>query len=222
MTTYQALITERHEMEWERPGFYRRPGDPTPTPAEIEAWQREVHDIRRRNCARAVACSFPRRAVEAAIAADESAPAIAQMRAWVATDGICVLAGPTGVGKTVGATWWAMRQQHSKGSYIAAPLFVTADAFFRAARWSEDRERWRSAPTLIVDDLGLEPQSDAVTADFDVLVDRFYAERGRLVLTTNLTAAQFRERYGARAHDRLREAGEWLSIVGPSLRRRSA
>lgn len=162
--------------------------------------------------------TFPARALGVARHADTSTPAIAQLEAWSAGrhDGIAVVAGPIGTGKTVAAAWLALQQ--AGGS---APTFLRAAEFAASSRYdAEARARWRDSTWLALDDLGAE-YSDAkgsFRTDLDELVDVFYAERRTLIITTNLTTADFRSRYGERIVDRLKECGSWLTIAGRSLR----
>lgn len=159
---------------------------------------------------------FPRRAVEAALVARTEEPALAAVARWSAqcpTDGLAVLSGSPGCGKTVAATWWGMR---------AGAVCVRASAFAASSRYdAETRDRWRNASALVLDDLGTE-YADAkgnFLADLDDLIDAHYGNRSRLLITTNCTAADFRSRYGERIADRLRECGRWLSVAGGSLRK---
>lgn len=160
---------------------------------------------------------FPARAFESACAPDLEAPALAQLRAWAAThtEGLAVLAGAPGCGKTTAATWWAL-QQHD------APAFMRATELAAASRYdSAARARWAAANALVLDDLGAEYSDPrgSFRVELDELVDVFYAGKRRLIITTNCGADEFRARYGERVVDRMRECGAWLAIVGGSLRR---
>ncbi len=167
--------------------------------------------------------ALPARAVEVALRADITEPAIAAVQRWWVGDkgrgGILVLSGPAGSGKTVAACWWALQLNWP-------PAFVRANDIAKASRFDpKAREKWESAGTLILDDLGAEYHdkdgTSSIAVDVDELVDSFYAERRWLVVTTNLVSKTFAKNYGARVMDRLQEAGKWITVLGPSRRRKS-
>ena len=160
---------------------------------------------------------FTVRALESAQAADESKPAIARIKAWdVNAESILVLSGPAGCGKTVAATWWAWNR---------APwaMFIRSTTFAASSRYNnEKRDAWFAAGALVLDDLGTEfaDSKGNYQVDLDELVDVFYGDRRPLVITTNCTLASFKDRYGSRITDRVRECGSWFSIATESLRRK--
>ncbi|MGN6107262.1 MAG: hypothetical protein ACTHU0_19295 [Kofleriaceae bacterium] len=166
---------------------------------------------------------FPRRALDVVVSGslDERAPTLLKLREWRMAsggDGIVVLSGPPGCGKTVAACWWAWQQNWP-------PQFVRATTFAATSRYSNDERRaWLNANALVLDDLGAE-YSDAkgsFLVDLDELVDVYYSNRRQLVITTNCTSNDFQDRYGGRIYDRLRECGTWLSVSSGSLRRKAA
>jgi DNA replication protein DnaC len=141
-----------------------------------------------------------------------------RVREWSpSAEGILVLSGPPGCGKTVAATWWALNGKH-------APRFVRATAFATASRYQNDeRDSWLAGRSLVLDDLGTEyaDSKGSFLVDLDELVDTFYADKKPLVITTNCTAAEFKKRYGERVTDRIRECGSWFSISDVSRRRKA-
>lgn len=180
-----------------------------------EAEERAEREAERRY--RFVDNGFPLRALEAAKAADETAPALVRVKEWdAASESVLVLSGPPGCGKTVAATWWAWNHR-------PWAVFLRATAFAAASRYDQERRsRWLEASELVLDDLGTE-YSDAkgnFQVDLDELIDVFYGNRRPLIITTNCTADEFKQRYGARVVDRLRECGSWFSIKSGSLRRK--
>jgi DNA replication protein DnaC len=179
--------------------------------------EREEQKRRKEHAAACAASGFPDRALAAAAAADLEAPAMARIRGWDPREAsVLVLSGPPGCGKTVAATWWALQRSW-------APTFVRATSFAASSRYDRDtRERWLGANALVLDDLGTEyaDAKGSFLTDLDELIDTFYGDRRPLVITTNLKAEDFRDRYGARIVDRIRESGRWESIAGASLRRR--
>lgn len=164
-----------------------------------------------------VELGFPRRAVGIVRAgADLVHPAIGRLRGYVASAEILVLSGPKGCGKTVAATWWAA-QRRDRVRFLRASTFAASSRYDdRAARGE-----WFTA-ALVLDDLGAEfaDSKGSFVADLDELVDVFYGDLRPLLITTNCSLDQFRERYGERIGDRLRECGRWISLSGESLRQR--
>lgn len=212
---------EAIENARQHPGFAayaqeRREQYPHESERHVEiAWTRELEARRRREAERLR--YFPARALEVARAASDTQP-VRDVRAWsrVNRDGILVLAGPKGTGKTVAATVWALEQSFQ-------PVFMRAAAFASSSRYDrESRQLWEGAHGLVLDDLGAE-YSDAkgsFVADLDELVDVFYAAKRTLLITTNLLPDDFRRRYGERIVDRFAECGTWITCTGPSLRGR--
>lgn len=158
---------------------------------------------------------FPARALEAARVADESKSAIVRVKSWEPEDeSVLVLSGSPGCGKTVAAAWWAMRRNQP-------PAFVRATTFAASSRYDrETRAAWFSAEAMVLDDLGTEylDAKGSFLVDLDELLDVFYGDRKPLLITTNCTTTVFRERYGARVVDRIRECGSWFSTKDTSLR----
>lgn len=162
---------------------------------------------------------WPVRAVEAAGKLDETKGCIPQLRTWDADDrNVLVLSGQAGVGKTVGAAWWARQQPFSV-------LFVRASTFAASSRYDRagERDRLLNARALVLDDLGAEyaDAKGSLVVDLDELVDTYYGDKRPLIITTNSTLAQFVDRYGQRIASRLTESGRWIGLTGESLRRRA-
>jgi DNA replication protein DnaC len=180
------------------------------------------HLSEREQFVRALRETFPARALGVALeTADVAAPAVAQLAEWsrVNADGIAVVAGPTGVGKTVAACWLALQQP-----LRSRPAFLRASEFAALSRYDSDaRARWSDPSWLVLDDVGAEfaDAKGSFAAALDELVDLFYAHKRVLVMTTNLTSVDFAARCGERITDRLREAGAWIAIASSSLRGRA-
>lgn len=161
---------------------------------------------------------FPLRAATAALVADMAAGPMAALAAWHGDhpgDGIAVLSGPPGCGKTVAATWWGMQ---------VGAICVRAATFATTSRYeSDDRAGWLKARSMVLDDLGTEynDAKGSFNVDLDDLIDVKYGSMHRLVITTNLPAAAFKSRYGERVADRIRECGAWIEFNAKSLRRKS-
>lgn len=167
------------------------------------------------------AAGFPVRALEESLRADRTRPAISRVLSWACDErNVLVISGDKGCGKTVASTWWARRQAFT-------PRFVRATTFAASSRYDREDPRGRqailSAPGLVLDDLGTEflDEKGSFLVDLDELIDVYYADRRPLIVTTNLKLEQFRERYGARIEDRMRESAVFYSVSGGTLRGRS-
>lgn len=160
---------------------------------------------------------WPRRALESAGSADITKPAVARIASWdIARECVLVLSGPPGCGKTTAAAHWALK--HSR-----YPQFLRATTFAASSRYDhEQRSVWLKASALVLDDLGAEyaDTKGNFLVDLDELVDTFYGDKRPLLITTNCTNADFKNRYGNRVVDRIRECGSWFSVNTESLRRK--
>ena len=109
--------------------------------------------------------------------------------------------------------------------FLAGGVFVKAGEVTRLGAFRvEEIQRLERAKLLVLDDLGREPLDAGGWAEtaMHALLDRRYEDKRRTIVTTNLTASQFRDRYGrdgGRLVDRLREAGAWVNLVGESMRK---
>lgn len=130
---------------------------------------------------------------------------------------LVVLSGETGTGKTMAsalcATW--------KGARM-----VTAQRIIEMNRFNGELDAIGGVPALVVDDLGTEYMDGKGEAEarWDGLFNRRYRmarmERAPFVVTCNLTAKDFKARYGARVADRIVEVGKFIAVGGTSMRRK--
>lgn len=204
-------LPERTEAEWaEHDARVERKR------LEEEATQKTAAENKRRRDF--TANGFTVRALDAALVADESKPALVRVRSWAPeNESVLVLSGSAGCGKTVAATWWAWHR---------APYarFLRSTTFAASSRYNhEQRDEWLNASALVLDDLGTEyvDAKGNFQVDLDELIDTYYGDRKPLIITTNCTPADFKTRYGSRVVDRVRECGSWFSIASESLRRKS-
>jgi len=150
---------------------------------------------------------------------------------------LMALSGGPGSGKTMAGTWWlwlALRPKvYDTGKYGGwmSPLqpyplmFATAARLSRWAKYDEEQMRkLLRAERLVVDDLGAEfmDEKGSYLSLLDEVVNERYANNRPTLLTTNLEAQAFRERYGERIADRIRECGRFVSVGNKSMRRKEA
>ncbi len=128
-------------------------------------------------------------------------------------DGFRVLSGGKGTRKT-GSASWALGQ-------LDGGAFLEASAVTRLS--IEQRPKWEAiiaSPLVVLDDLGTERRDEkgAFVAALSEMINAIYSQRRRLIVTCNLTPKTFKETYGEREYDRLREAGKWSTVAGESVR----
>lgn len=131
---------------------------------------------------------------------------------------VLVLAGGVGTCKT-GSASWALTQKPG--------VFITADEAVRmsTSNAAEDVDAWRrvrNAQVLVIDDLGGEYSGEKGwnSRVFNGLLDHRYSSSLKTIITTNLTASRFKDDYGERVTDRIREAGRWVTLGGTSVRKK--
>lgn len=177
---------------------------------------REERDPLQGRRARLDELRWPARALDFAERPDDT-EAMRVVRAWDRQGLVFVLSGGKGTGKTVAAAWRALNDPSP-----AAFRFVRAATLVRTSRFSDECAELLDAPALCIDDLGAEynDAKGSFLADFEEIVDTFYSDRRRLIITTNLPGKEFKLRYGARVVDRITECAEWRHIEGRSMRAR--
>lgn len=175
---------------------------------------------------------FPAIAVDAALAVwPGDSPAMTAVRRYAkAPQMLLVLAGGVGTGKSTAATWAALEV----GGF--SPVFLRANELEARGRYDKELRTWlRTRSMLVLDDLGAEvlDGKNVFRSLLDEVVDTFYGDRKRLVVTTNLlkqretvgdgvvkfSEPQFVERYGERITSRFSQSGLWFDCGAHDLRR---
>jgi DNA replication protein DnaC len=154
----------------------------------------------------------PARAIEAAAGQVIVTVALKQS---LRDDALVVLAGEPGRGKSVAACAWLMAGNCSV-------RWVSAGSLSRGIAYDEEAfQKLARVGRLVIDDVGTEyqDQKDRYLATFSELVDARFGNKRPTLLTTNLTAAVFKERYGERLASRINEDGAFIACGGPDLRR---
>lgn len=132
---------------------------------------------------------------------------------------LLVLSGGVGTRKT-GSACYAL---------VCGPgVFVTAEDLgqIALAKTEKNQEAWnrvRKAQTLIIDDLGLEYLDDKgwFFKVLNGLIDHRYSSKLKSIMTTNIDSNTFKQLYGDRIVDRIREKGRWVNLGGISARRKA-
>lgn len=119
------------------------------------------------------------------------------------------LAGPIGVGKTHLATAAIRRvaERGEFGMYWSARDIAHAVRTFDDDRYGYDdiRSDLTLAPFLVIDDVGVELNSDWLQTVYHAVLDHRYQERMPTLVTSNADAPDIKARIGARSYDRFEE-----------------
>lgn len=127
---------------------------------------------------------------------------------------ILALCGEMGRGKTFAGAWLLAQLG---GRYISAEEMRRT--YVRFSPNDADVSRAKRARVLVIDDLGTELDAEeGAAALFDLLNKRMGNPYGWTLLTANLLADEFTERYGERTIERIKQCGAFMEVSGPNLR----
>ncbi len=136
-----------------------------------------------------------------------------------------LLSGKSGLGKT----YLLHAIAHRLVERDVMPVYTSAYHLLEVARrayFENDSEKLSemiNAPILIIDDLGTEPMLQNVTIEqlFNLLNER-QLKRRHTVISTNLTMAEFKQRYTERIASRLLDETSWrrLVLTGDDVRKK--
>lgn len=181
----------------------------------VDAQRTEAQRAARREVMRLHSAGVPHVAAQRVVTGLDDTPSVAFTRTWHASGRtFLLLFGGPGTGKTMAAAW-ACHQR--RGALFTRALDACALGLFTPEGMAT-MERLRSADFLVLDDMGAEFMSDVWRAQLDALIDVRYSERRGTIITSNLDAAKFRERYGERIADRLRHDGMMFRSCDASMR----
>lgn len=158
------------------------------------------------------------------------------------SEGMLVLSGKVGCGKTVAAAKWildyVMDKERWKATRVRGRDDETIDykfTFFGSALWSSSSKisridhyseseisDYKRCDRLVIDDLSAEYMDvkGFYLALLDEIINERYANKKGTVLTTNCDVVGFKEKYGERIVDRIREAGRFFGCGNESMRRK--
>ena len=155
--------------------------------------------------------------------------ALARVRQWYGArpdEAWClVLSADKGSGKSVAAGWWlrefgadGYKPKHDGDTYRR---WWTGTDLAVLDWYGGDAKAVSEMPgPLVIDDLGAE-FTDAkgfFQQRLDALIDARYREYRPTLITTNLSARDFQQRYGQRVADRIREGGVFFEFNAKSMR----
>lgn len=174
-----------------------------------------VHDKDYDSKVRHIAAGLPAEGTRKIGAWENLSPAMEKAYAKVlqfikTSQGMLVLAGPRGTGKTHLGLMIAEERVmaklgvlYSKVPRLLMNLRTSLSAQAPNLGYQELFDRWVNIPCAVLDDLGQERDSDWVQESLMLLLDMRYEARTATVITTNLDSHGIRERYGSALYDRL-------------------
>ena len=119
-----------------------------------------------------------------------------------------VLSGPKGCGKSTAAAYYLW---DNTSFQVNCPPRIqrwwTAAKVARVSSYNTELENLMKTPVLVIDDLGVEylDKNGHFNHRLDELIDARYSNFRKTIITTNLNKADFKDRYGLRITDRIRE-----------------
>lgn len=151
--------------------------------------------------------------IAAELVANEGVDENAAVRAVQSGKLLYILAGNPGCGKTVAAV--SRLEDRETGLFVRAAELVELGSHF------SDRDllsKYRRCGVLVVDDLGVEYRSEQMICRLDELIDSRASSGLPTIITTNMTAAEFRIRYQERIWSRIHQFGDYVELDDPDLR----
>jgi hypothetical protein len=130
------------------------------------------------------------------------------------------LSAAPGTGKSTAAGAWLWMRTEGVSASKARQRWFLASEIAAASGFDGSVDALCSLPALVIDDLGTEysDRHGFAKTRLDVIVDARYREFRPTLITTNLNIDAFRERFGERVADRLREGGAWFEFQAESMR----
>ena len=136
-----------------------------------------------------------------------------------------VLSADKGAGKSTAAAVWLYENVPPEGApTYQSRYWWNGTRIARTNGYAKDFEKMMQSKFMIIDDLGVEylDKNGNFQQRLDELIDERYSNYKRTIITTNLNALAFKERYGERVADRIREGfahgGAFMELSDDSMR----
>lgn len=144
------------------------------------------------------------------------------VRSWDDRRHWCLaLSADKGAGKSTAAASWLLEKARRVDPRPGMKQrWWCSASIARVSGFDETLDDLATVPALVIDDLGLE-FSDVkgnFLSRFDELLNHRYANKRPTLLTTNLGTKDFKDRFGERIADRLREDALFIEVDAKSLR----
>lgn len=179
------------------------------------------------------ACGAPELEAEVVARGTSDNPVTLATRAFCASpQTFCLLLGGAGSGKTVAAVEALLNARvfwDGGKEWAYAPVeacFALASDLARLSYFDTESQkklgRMERYPWLVIDDVGGELVTDTWRSIFTELILRRNSGRAKTLITSNLTAEDFKTRYDERIISRIRGNGVVVSSGAQDLRRAAA
>lgn len=134
-----------------------------------------------------------------------------------------VLKGPVGTMKTSLAVAVLQKYLQDGGNGLFVPMASLLDNLFtmkerNKAEWVVYEEKIRSTGILVLDDLGAEYHQEWVLSKVDSIVSERYNRMKPIIITTNMSADEMKNKYAERVYDRFKGTSKVVNFKGGSLR----
>lgn len=133
-----------------------------------------------------------------------------------------LLLGGVGCGKSTAAAGyavWLARENNRMPVWVRAVRASRMSGF--GAETEQCIESWRNTILLVIDDLGAELMTPTWQQMLEDVLDFRYQHSLLTILPSNLSADEFKARYGERIADRIRHDGTVRTLDAKSMRRKS-
>jgi len=134
-----------------------------------------------------------------------------------------VLSSPKGTGKSTAGAWW-LNEIADKYELSRVKRWWSSSTIARMNSYDPAFEKMFLCQAMVIDDLGAEylDKNGYFQQKFDEIIDARYSRYRKTLITTNLNARAFTERYGERVSDRIRHGfeggGAFVEFSDSSLR----
>lgn len=181
-----------------------------------------------------LACGVPDLEAEVVAKGAADNPTTQAVRDWAAGPlTFCLILGGAGSGKTVAAAEALLNSKlrwgDGGGSWVYSPRearFYLASDLARLSYFDMDSQRklgrCERVPWLVLDDVGSELVTDTWRSNFSDIINQRNSARRKTIITSNLSAEDFKTRYDARIVSRIRGSGVVIVSGTTDLRRGAA
>ncbi|WP_294464102.1 ATP-binding protein [uncultured Anaerofustis sp.] len=131
-----------------------------------------------------------------------------------------LMSGKVGSGKTflAAATGKILLNKGYSVICLTAKEFEDIIKSFNDPDLEKKKKEILDVDLLILDDLGIETQSDYVNNEILKLIDYKMTYNKKMIMTTNLTLNEIREKYKSRIYSRIVSNFKYLKFFGPDIR----
>jgi len=134
-----------------------------------------------------------------------------------------ILSADKGTGKSTAAATWLYDMALEAPTYLKR-YWWSGTRIARTNGYAKEFEKMMESRYMVIDDLGVEylDKNGNFLQRLDELIDERYSNFRKTIITTNLNTQAFKERYGERVADRIREGfhsgGAFMELSDASMR----